>query len=297
MKIECEVIQDILPLYAEDIVSDESRKLIESHLKDCSDCQQELAAMQNEDEIPLDINSNGLKLVKEKLFKDKFKSVIFSILLTLIISITGINYLTKPNYLSYSKDSVTIVERANGELTVNFDQQVANYRVEKELAEDGLSFIYYISTWDSIWSQLANNKPVETLLLNPENENIMSIYYVSANQTENQLLYGIDLAENGGMITLPRLLLGGYVRLALLLTALFLVLLFIANKLKKDQRLIRYLLIAPISYIIATFCIKGWNTFSYAATRDFLIILLIAIPIYGVLFLSLDFYQQWKERR
>ena len=37
MKIECEVIQDIIPLYAEDIVSDESRKLIESHLKDCSD--------------------------------------------------------------------------------------------------------------------------------------------------------------------------------------------------------------------------------------------------------------------
>ena len=297
MKIECEVIQDILPLYAEDIVSDESRKLIEDHLKDCSDCQQELAVMQNQDEIPLDSNSNGLKLVKEKLFKDKFKAVIFSILLTLIISITGINYLTKPNYLPYSNDRVTIAERANGELAVHFEQQVANYRVEKGLAEDGLSFIYYISTWESIWSQLANNKPVETLLLNPDNENIMSIYYVSANQTENQLLYGKNLAENGGMVTLPRLFLGSYVLLALLLTALFVVFLFIANKLKKGQRLIRYLLLAPISYIIATFCIKGLNTLSYAATRDFLTILLIAIPIYGVLFLSLDFYQQWKERR
>nr|AHF24354.1 anti-sigma-YlaC factor ylaD [uncultured bacterium Contig575] len=38
MKKECEVIRDILPLYADDACSDASREIIEEHLKECQDC-------------------------------------------------------------------------------------------------------------------------------------------------------------------------------------------------------------------------------------------------------------------
>lgn len=38
MKKECEIIRDILPLYADDACSDSSREIVEEHLKECPDC-------------------------------------------------------------------------------------------------------------------------------------------------------------------------------------------------------------------------------------------------------------------
>lgn len=46
MKLECEVIRDLLPLYAEKIASPASQKLVEEHLEGCESCRAELARMQ-----------------------------------------------------------------------------------------------------------------------------------------------------------------------------------------------------------------------------------------------------------
>ena len=35
---ECEIIRDLLPLYADDVCSERSRQLIEEHLQGCPDC-------------------------------------------------------------------------------------------------------------------------------------------------------------------------------------------------------------------------------------------------------------------
>ena len=42
MKTECNVIIDLLPLYVEDMVSPESKQLIEEHLSECQKCRGEL---------------------------------------------------------------------------------------------------------------------------------------------------------------------------------------------------------------------------------------------------------------
>ena len=39
MKMECDVIRDLLPLYAEGMVSEKSRTLVEDHLKECDRCR------------------------------------------------------------------------------------------------------------------------------------------------------------------------------------------------------------------------------------------------------------------
>ena len=45
MKMNCNVIHDLLPLYADKICSDESRKLVDGHLADCKDCSALLQQM------------------------------------------------------------------------------------------------------------------------------------------------------------------------------------------------------------------------------------------------------------
>ena len=41
MKVPCSVIQDLLPLYHDNVCSPESSAMIEEHLKDCEACQEE----------------------------------------------------------------------------------------------------------------------------------------------------------------------------------------------------------------------------------------------------------------
>ena len=42
MKTDCNIIRDLLPLYADDVCSKESRALVDEHLQECPDCLEEL---------------------------------------------------------------------------------------------------------------------------------------------------------------------------------------------------------------------------------------------------------------
>ena len=45
MEISCDIIKDILPLYAEDMVSNATREMVDEHLCKCDDCTKELASL------------------------------------------------------------------------------------------------------------------------------------------------------------------------------------------------------------------------------------------------------------
>ncbi len=85
MKIPCEIIRDLLPLYHDNVCSKKSYDLVEEHLKTCEDCKLEL------EKIDTDIkgvyNMNDIKPIRkiaEKWNRDK-KSAFFKG--TLLISL------------------------------------------------------------------------------------------------------------------------------------------------------------------------------------------------------------------
>lgn len=45
MKVNCDVVRDLLPLYVEEMLSEESQQIVEEHLCDCEQCQKILAEM------------------------------------------------------------------------------------------------------------------------------------------------------------------------------------------------------------------------------------------------------------
>ena len=49
MKNSCEVIRDLLPLYADDACSDDSRRMVEEHLAECPECGGMLKRLRNEE--------------------------------------------------------------------------------------------------------------------------------------------------------------------------------------------------------------------------------------------------------
>ena len=48
----CNIIEDLLPLYVDDVCSDETKKMIEDHIKYCSGCQQKFDQMKSD--LPID---------------------------------------------------------------------------------------------------------------------------------------------------------------------------------------------------------------------------------------------------
>lgn len=53
-KINCNVIQDILPLYLDEVACDDTRRLVEEHLQECEDCRRLYRELQEELSLPVD---------------------------------------------------------------------------------------------------------------------------------------------------------------------------------------------------------------------------------------------------
>lgn len=72
MKLHCNVIKDLLPLYADQICSEESRGLVEEHLTDCKDCSALLRQMKSaEVENSLETETVDVLHRQAKFFKRK----------------------------------------------------------------------------------------------------------------------------------------------------------------------------------------------------------------------------------
>lgn len=301
MRIKCSVMKDILPLYVEDIACEDTRIIVEDHIDECQECKNELEEMKVPKNIPIDINTNSFKTVKSKLLKDKLNIIIISVMLTVVVSLLAINYLTNPVYMPYSKEAVSITTKDDGTVFADFGLDVANFDVEKYLSEDGSGYIYHITTWETIWSKWTNNKNISTQVLNPKGESVISIYYYQANkggfsskgENGDLLIYGKNTIINGGVVTLPRLVLSYYFLIAVALIIIFSIAYFALRKKEKSRNVIKKIIFIPVSYIIAHLCIKGFNSSSYLASRDFYNILLLSIPIYFVFIIISKLYKNY----
>ena len=72
MKDNCQMVRDLLPLYAENVASEESRKFVEAHLEDCEMCRNHLKALQ----AALPEESRKMTEEEEALFQQKVRELL-----------------------------------------------------------------------------------------------------------------------------------------------------------------------------------------------------------------------------
>ena len=90
-KLKCSIVEDLMPLYIEDLLNEETKKDIELHLDECEDCKEvydELKKGVNleyeknmdlkEDEYE-ELKTDTLNSIKNYLNKIKYILIIFSI--------------------------------------------------------------------------------------------------------------------------------------------------------------------------------------------------------------------------
>ena len=92
MKLSCHVTRDLLPLYHDGVCSDESRTLVEDHLRDCAECNAMLKELRGEIEVPHE--SPDDRAVLKKLGKNVKRAWIrgaAAVLAVVLAVFTGVN--------------------------------------------------------------------------------------------------------------------------------------------------------------------------------------------------------------
>ena len=100
MKISCEIIRDILPLYAEDMVSQPTRDLVDDHLAECEGCTKELEALRKPQKLPVETDATSLKRVGESIRRRRVLAVMAVLLFVGTLLIGGALMLDATIYLS-----------------------------------------------------------------------------------------------------------------------------------------------------------------------------------------------------
>lgn len=285
-RVSCDVIEDLIPLYAEDMLSEDSSKLVEEHLDACEECRAYLNELKEMEALPPDTDTKPLKNIQQTIQKKKWHAILLSILITLFVSALAVIYMTAPNYLPYAEEVVTVNETENGFSVLDFHEKVAGYDIQSYEAESGA--VYHLTTWSTTWQDWTDAGEIDPIVLNPNGEQVEAVYYYQADGTEDQLIYGEDPHENGGVVTLPRLSLSYFAIVAGVALLIGLAILFAvrANDIYFDRML--KIVFAPFSYLVAQLLVTGWTTTTYSLIRDMSAILLVALLLYGVCWLGLE---------
>ncbi len=319
MSKECSIVRDLLPLYIEEMVSVETGEFVKEHLEGCTECKEEyekIKSPQTQDTISTQKNAtegmNGgpesdsradvvpLVNLQRKLRKQKVKTVLCTGLFLVALFVSAFALLSIPVYFSYEDNLFTIKENGDESITITFDERVTDYRCVTDAyncPEEGITEgmgTYQIEAWTSLWSKWFSKSGVQSVTIPKGVDEGISVYYTSNDGHEDVCIYG-EPVTSGGVITLPRLVLGYYFILAVMCAVvLFVIRLFVRRK-AKGKAVIETILYYPISYCIAHVIIAGYRPSSYAAQRDFLFILFISILIYGGVLLARSIYRERKE--
>lgn len=287
-RVSCNIIEDLIPLYAEDLLSEDSKQLVEKHLDVCEECREYLNELREMESLPPETDTNPLKKIQHTIQKKKRHAMLLSILITLFVGALAVIYMTAPNYLPYTEEIVMVNETDNGYTLVDFHEDVARYDIQSNSAESRTGSVYHLTTWSTTWHDWADADEVDPIVLNPSGDQVGAVYYYQADGTEEQLIYGEDLYENGGVVTLPRLSLSYFTIAAVVALLISLSILFIvrSNKVYFD-RILRIVFL-PLSYLVAQLLVTGWTTTTYSLVRDLSAILLVAIILYGVCWIGIE---------
>ena len=164
MNKDCSIVQDLLPLYAEDMLREETKEYVDGHLAQCAPCRAELTSLRKE-VTPASVSAQPLRDLKRQLQRKKLTAVLLAVALALTLATAGFAYLTAPQYLPYDETEWTITRSpralADGsimadELTdlsgvesisVNLLVPVSGTKVTSTQDPDSGKTVYFITAW------------------------------------------------------------------------------------------------------------------------------------------------------
>ena len=285
MKTPCSVIQDLLPLYTEDLAGEESRALVEEHLEECEACKQTLEGLRDAKPVTALTDSVPLLLMKQLLRRHTRLWCLLTGCLIAAMAFTVLGRMTAPEATPYIKGLFSVAKAEDGRLTVTVtskSESGVDYLVEyfyNETGSESMSITAYTSPWLRA-AKLDRSGTVYTA----RSKDVRYIYYCDHSRGGKlTLLKGPFTVTNpsGGILLLPRLALNLYFLAALALAGLFVLLWLFLRKTASGSTVLSVAL-GFGSYAVAHLLLKGTDGATYFLLQDLAFILLTAAALFGI---------------
>lgn len=156
---KCNVIKDLLPLYADEICSEDSREMVEEHLSTCGDCKQELEDYRYNTglpEVPTDV---AMKSFKKKMSRRNLKKIVIAVIVCLAVIFSSAYVLFIPEFtVPYSEDLLTakIPVDEGVDVWVNLPNFTQVYSVA-DYSEDNNEIDVYLTVTRNLWSMIVSD--------------------------------------------------------------------------------------------------------------------------------------------
>jgi hypothetical protein len=154
-EIKCSVIQDLLPLYVDEVVSDDTKSLVNEHLLTCEICKNEYEQMKGTIYVPIENKATLFSQLNKRWNRKKWLLIFGSVLTTTTLIgfalFSFIFYYEKP--IPYTADLFQLEEMADGTLVLNYfgESHAGTHTTHPlEVEIDGkvkkISLVYYVKT-------------------------------------------------------------------------------------------------------------------------------------------------------
>jgi len=125
MKISCNIIRDLLPLYAEELASEDTRILVDEHLKECEDCTNVLNTMKKGTPVPMETAPESLGKVKKTIRRRRVLSVMAAVMTVITIASAVFTYMFTPFQLTKDQALDDFYIREDGAVVIDYSPYVS----------------------------------------------------------------------------------------------------------------------------------------------------------------------------
>lgn len=159
MKNECSIVCDLLPLYAEDMVSEDTAEFDKEHLGTCPTCQcgagkAAEACSAGSCAARAGYRCRAAETLKKALLMEKVQAILCTAAVLLALMLSGLSFLTAPEYFAYSQELVTVTEGANGEATISFSSEITDYKLQRIADPADKQTVYHLEVWTCAWDRM-----------------------------------------------------------------------------------------------------------------------------------------------
>lgn len=306
MRNECNIIRDILPLYAESMVSSDTADFVEEHLKSCDACRKEYEKAKEPQPAQEIADAAPLLKLSRKLKVKRIQTISLTAVFMMALFVSAFAVLDAPIYLPYSEGLVTPEQLSDKGMLITFDEAVTdfNYTVSEDPDGDNLYYCH-IEAWTSLWDKWfpKENSNLTATITTGQTKPIVAIY-VPNDGTENVCIAKYDpnsensidrKVEYENTTTLPRLSLGYYLMLAAAALVVLGIVWFLTRKKTELRIWVERIELYPVAYIISHYIVSGINWTSYSLPRDLSLIIFISILLYTGLLLTHNIWYLKRE--
>ncbi len=292
MSLSCSVVRDLLPLYAEDLLSEDSCHQVSEHLAECDRCRQGLEELRGETE-PLSVPALPTDRVRQLLRRSTLLCCLLVGCLVAALSLALMGRMTTAQTLPYTDNSFACGVDEDGFLYARVTDHAptgVDYRIHYlEDGQGGLSMC--IRGYTSPWLRAAGLSS-RSLVYRAQSDQVRRIFYQNP-QGDLRLLCGPAPAGVTVPILLPRLTLNYYFLTALALALLFGLVWFLLRKTTRGEGFGWCGLVFGC-YAVSHVLIKGFSGATELLTQDLCFLLLTTALLFGAAFSLIELRRTYR---